>query len=805
MRKRSPFSSRSNKGVSILIEYLILSGILMIFFAFIIIQFNNVLGKTPLYTTMKNEFQDVGNQIAVKLTDISIIAPENGYVKAKIFMPYTVGDYDFKAEFTQVNGEYVLKISSERAGKSEYVPINNIALKVMPVGSTFSITPLHEIEYTKYSHLAPTAVALAYPTTVEVGSNVTFDMTMSTGEGDLWFRWDFGDGNSYEAKYDPNNPSQSLVEHSYSADGTYTATLTVWDSFGYSDTSTINITVIPQTQELNPYLFATKYVIPEVTEPGNPVQIVIYLRGGGIIEQARNISVMHVIDVSGSMDPDYYGDNGYTLYNSTSETSYPSKWENYVTVNSSFSTLTVKAYTSSGNDIDLWVKSPDGDFARAQYGITNGEMYYVQNPVEGNWTISVVADYPTGSDTVTVEVEKDGYLWGWGWWYSYSPGTTVASWTFTLDANASVTSFQIPAVENLKIKASPVNGTKELHLWVEEPGGTLRGPYSSSSGEYYSDTNAASGTYTAYVVGDFPYGSQEYYLEADIAKIDAAKITAKTFNGFLRGSDQVGVVSFGGTGSGGRTPRITLDQPLTNDTIQANGSIDGLYAYGGTPLGGGIKTAREELVANATPGSIPVMIILSDGNPTITSDGQASETLAIQEALNEAEITKQTKVNNESILIYTIGFGSDANATLLQQIATSPDYYFYAATSEELKNIYEQIAKELKERAAVNVTITDVLTSDVSLSEAPADANVSYVGNQTIIQWNITSIRINETWTASFEVLPNTEGLVATNVYGVSNVTFLPWPFTGVNFTTIYLPVPELNVTQISPERVVLK
>ena len=244
---------------------------------------------------------------------------------------------------------------------------------------------------------------------------------------------------------------------------------------------------------------------------------------------------------------------------------------------------------------------------------------------------------------------------------------------------------------------------------------------------------------------------------------------------------------------------------MTNDTIQANGSIDGLYAYGGTPLGGGIKTAREELVANATPGSIPVMIILSDGNPTITSDGQASETLAIQEALNEAEITKQTKVNNESILIYTIGFGSDANATLLQQIATSPDYYFYAATSEELKNIYEQIAKELKERAAVNVTITDVLTSDVSLSEAPADANVSYVGNQTIIQWNITSIRINETWTASFEVLPNTEGLVATNVYGVSNVTFLPWPFTGVNFTTIYLPVPELNVTQISPERVVLK
>ncbi len=801
MRKPFLFSSHdSERGVSILIEYLILSGILMIFFAFIVLQFNDVLGKTPLSTTMKNQFQDVGNQIAVKLTDISIIAPENGYVKAKIFMPYTIGDYDFKAEFTQVGGEYVLKISSERAGKSEYIPINNIALKVLPVGSTFSITPVHEIEYTKYSHMMPTAVALAYPTTVEVGSNVTFDMTLSTGEGDLWFRWDFGDGSSYEAKYNPNNPSQSLVEHSYSADGTYTATLTVWDSYGYSDSSTINITVIPQSQELDPYLFATKYVIPEVTEPDNPVQIVIYLRGGGIIEQARNISVMHVIDVSGSMDPDYYGTNGYTLYNSSSGTASPSKWENYVNVDSSFSSLTVMAYSSSGKDIDLWVKSPDGDFARAQYGITNGEMYFVQNPVEGNWTISVVADYPTGSDTVTVEVEKNGYFW---WWYF--SGTLVSSWNFALDANASIITFQIPIVENLKIEVTPVNGSKELHLWVEEPGGALKGPYSSSSGTYYSDSNAASGTYTAYVVGDFPYGTQEFYITADIAKIDAAKITAKTFNSFLRGTDQVGVVSFGGQGSGGATPRITLDQPLTNNTDQANTSIDGLYAYGGTPLGGGIKKAREELVANTTTGNIPVMIILSDGNPTITSDGQASETLAIQEALSEAEITKQTQVNNESILIYTIGFGSDANATLLQEIATSPDYYFFAATSEELQNIYEQIARELKERAAINITITDVLTSDVTLSETPSNANVSYVGNQTVIQWNISSIRINETWIGSFEVVPNTEGLILTNAYGVSNVTFIPWPFTGVNFTTIYLPVPELNVTRLSPEKVVLK
>ncbi|MBE8540425.1 PKD domain-containing protein [Geoglobus acetivorans] len=799
MRIRSRSDSRNpEKGVSFLVEYLILSIILMIFFSFIALQFNDLLGKAPISTAMDNQFQDVGNQIAVKLTDISLIAPENGYIKAKVFMPYTVGDYDFKAEFTQVGGEYVLKISSERAGKTQYVPINNLALKVIPVGSTFSITPVHEIEYSKYTHLMPTAVALAYPTTVEVGSNVTFDMTLSTGEGDLWFRWDFGDGSSYEAKYDPNNPSQSLVEYSYSAGGTYTATLTVWDSYGYSDTSNITIKVLNQTP--NPFLFATKYIIPEITEPGNPVQIVIYLRGGGIIEQARNVSVMHVIDVSGSMDPDYfpYWNRyiGYTPYISMNGNVSPSKWEGSVYVDSSFDRLEIHAHSNS-EDVDLWVKSPDGDFARAQYISSYVEKYKVNNPVEGNWTISVVADYPKDSDTVTVEVWKRSR----GSWY------LIASYNFVLAANPKTFSINVPdEVDDLKIKVTPINGSKELHTWIREPDGSLVGPYWSSYDEYYEDSSAQPGQYTIYVVADFPYGSQDFQIDSYIAKIDAVKIAAKTFNGLIKSSDQVGVAYFNTTSAySPYYPKGEVIQSLTNDTYAANSSIDSLRAYGGTPMALGIKAAREELVANTTPGNIPVMIILSDGNPTITSDGVASETLAIQEALNEAEITKQTLVSNESILIYTIGFGSDANATLLQQIATSPDYYFFAATSEELENIYEQIAKELKEKAATNITITDVLTSNVTLSQPPPGANISTWGNQTVIQWNLTSIRINETWTASFEVVPAKEGLIKTNVFGLSNVTYLPWPFTGMNTTTIKLPAPDLNVTRISPEKVVLK
>ncbi|AEA46149.1 PKD domain-containing protein [Archaeoglobus veneficus] len=783
----------SCKAVSVLIEYILITGILTVFMGFIMLQLNDLLVDTPTSIAMKNQFEDIGNQIATKLVDMALVAPQNGYIKAKIHMPYRIGEYDFKAAFTTVGGNRTLMLTSERLGRTEYIPLSGIALEVFPSGETFSVKPDHELVFSRSFHVLPTAVAVAHPTNATVDQSVTFDMTYSSGEGSLSFKWEFGDGSSTSwLSYDPNNPSTALVQHSYSSSGTYTAKLTVCDSYGYCDTDTINITVNPSTPD--PTLYVDKFVVPEVAQPGEPVRITIFLSGEGIAETSRNISIMHVIDVSGSMDPDYYGDNGYTIYKSDYGVATPAKWEGSVYVDDSFQKLAIEAYSENGKDVDLWVKSPDGDFARAQYAIPNGEMYYVTNPVEGNWSIAVVADYPTGYDTVHVDIYKKSG----GTWY------LVDSHNFTLYAAPQTFTINVPSVENLKIEATPVNGTKELHLWVEDGG--LYGPYSSSNGEAYETTNAG-GTYTAYVVADFPYGEQEFYLNVYIAKIDAAKIAAKTFNGFLKSSDQVGVAYFGGDVPGGYTPRYDVSQTLTNDTLSANNSIDDLWAYGGTPMGGGIKVARQELVANTAPGNIPVMIVLSDGNPTLTSDGTASETLAIQEAIEEAETTKQTTIGGEQILIYTIGFGNDANETLLKQIATSPDYYYFAATSEELSSIYRQIAKELKEKAAKNVTITDVLPEGVELVAEPSNANVTYDASTgyTTIQWNLSSIRINETWTASFFVTIEKEGITETNVFELSNVTYLPYPFTGVSYNTIYLPVCEVNVTRTEAEKVELK
>ncbi|HID43041.1 MAG TPA: hypothetical protein EYP30_04570 [Archaeoglobaceae archaeon] len=199
--------SRSDKALSLLVEYVVIAGILTVFMFFIMTQLNSLLIDTPAKVAMKNQFDDVGNEIASKLVDIALIAPENGRVRVKLHMPYTVGDYDFKAGFVERNGKYFLELKSERLGKTGYYPLSNIALEVIPQGYTFSLSNIHELTYTAESHLAPTAVALAYPAKVIEGENITFDMTHSTGEGILWYRWDFGNNNSTpHLQYDPSNP-----------------------------------------------------------------------------------------------------------------------------------------------------------------------------------------------------------------------------------------------------------------------------------------------------------------------------------------------------------------------------------------------------------------------------------------------------------------------------------------------------------------------------------------------------------------------------------------------------------------------
>jgi glucose/arabinose dehydrogenase len=113
----------------------------------------------------------------------------------------------------------------------------DVDIELGPNGNLFYVTiyggRVEEIVYTP-ENLSPTAVAGANPTSGPAPLDVQFDGDDSSDpDGDtLTYDWDFGDGTT---------SSQPNPQHTYSNPGSYTATLTVNDGRGGSDTDTVLI------------------------------------------------------------------------------------------------------------------------------------------------------------------------------------------------------------------------------------------------------------------------------------------------------------------------------------------------------------------------------------------------------------------------------------------------------------------------------------------------------------------------------------------------------------------------------------
>jgi Mg-chelatase subunit ChlD len=163
-------------------------------------------------------------------------------------------------------------------------------------------------------------------------------------------------------------------------------------------------------------------------------------------------------------------------------------------------------------------------------------------------------------------------------------------------------------------------------------------------------------------------------------KISDAKVAAKTFvNQSNPSRDTSGLVSFNET--------ATLDQSLTFDQAAVKNKIDSLAATDSTNIGDAIYNSTNELRHNGRPGSAWVEILLTDGQPNKPIDVSHGLQYALNASLN---------ASSYGIIIYTIGLGSDANATLLQQIASNTNgKYYFAPDSTTLIQIYKQIAGEI--------------------------------------------------------------------------------------------------------------
>ncbi|HEC30655.1 MAG TPA: VWA domain-containing protein [Candidatus Yonathbacteria bacterium] len=173
--------------------------------------------------------------------------------------------------------------------------------------------------------------------------------------------------------------------------------------------------------------------------------------------------------------------------------------------------------------------------------------------------------------------------------------------------------------------------------------------------------------------------------------ITSAKKAAKVFIDNMQEEDNIALVSFATDAS--------IDQQLTANRDEVVNAIDNIAI--GTPdreqhtnLGDAILKATVELLSDRTRAvAKKAMVILTDGiasrplNPDNANDEKYPETYA------EGSIISARDAN---MLVYVIGLGANVNKKFLEKnIATTPTYYFGAATASELNGIYKQIAQDV--------------------------------------------------------------------------------------------------------------
>jgi len=262
----------------------------------------------------------------------------------------------------------------------------------------------------------------------------------------------------------------------------------------------------------------------------------------------------------------------------------------------------------------------------------------------------------------------------------------------------------------------------------------------------------------------------------------------------------------------------TLDVPLPADSSPAannfndvRAGISTLIPSGGNPVRKALYEGITELKENGRPGAVKALVFLIDGDYDWYGDplARAGADLGTKDpeqfgqrannwypfGLLNGEENMAVYARNNDVRIYTITFSSavstDCNETMRTLATDSGGKHYVARTASDLTDVYRQIAGDLKTEAGVNTTV-DVAFENVEVNSAPvagdqvfdyvyeeeastlirsynntADFFDPYTRNDTAaweenqtLHFDIGTIRLNQTWEATFRLRVLKEGTI---------------------------------------------
>jgi Ca-activated chloride channel family protein len=108
-----------------------------------------------------------------------------------------------------------------------------------------------------------------------------------------------------------------------------------------------------------------------------------------------------------------------------------------------------------------------------------------------------------------------------------------------------------------------------------------------------------------------------------------------------------------------------------------------LFAGGGTALYDAVMAAQQSLAKDPSPDRINAIVVLSDG---------ADESSVNTNLPNLLRSISATDEKDAGARVFTIGYGSGANAEVLEKIATASKGKYFKGTPENIREVFREIS-----------------------------------------------------------------------------------------------------------------
>lgn len=121
-------------GVTTLVEYVIITGILMVLLTFTIFATNAIFMQGPADRLAYHSFVDIGNGISTRIVDIYVIAPDNGTIVTDFNIPDDVAGTDYFVDMAPQGSDQTVVVS--RGDVRSTISIAGIGATMGVIGNT---------------------------------------------------------------------------------------------------------------------------------------------------------------------------------------------------------------------------------------------------------------------------------------------------------------------------------------------------------------------------------------------------------------------------------------------------------------------------------------------------------------------------------------------------------------------------------------------------------------------------------------------------------------------------------------------